>query len=1021
MTKSIPIFLIISFCSLSLFAQKNYFQQHVSYDIEVKLDDKNHILRGYEKINYTNNSPDTLRYLFFHLWPNAYKNDKTAFTEHLVENGKTDFYLSPIDQKGFIDSLQFTVNDENVQVSEYDNHQDVIVIELNKPLLPAQQITINTPFRVVIPEVFSRLGHNEQNYQISQWYPKPAVYDHKGWHPIPYLDQGEFYSEFGSFNVRITLPANYVVAATGVLQNPKELLFKNTRMLANDSSLLVTLQKEIPSSDSQKTLVYTQDQIHDFAWFASKYFMVETDTATLASGHKVEINSYYLPTNHKYYESSTTYTKKTIEQLSQMVGEYPYAHASVVDGKLLAGGGMEYPMVTVIGSVSSKNLLKTVIIHEVGHNWFYGILGSNERNHPWLDEGINSFYENILDKKINLPDDKDTTPNRTRQIGINFSSEKMGNLTYLFTAAIRRDQAVENKAPDFSAINYGGMVYSKAAMMMAYLQQYLGESLFDSIMQTYFSQWKFKHPYPEDFQKIVTSHTQKNLDWFFDQAINSATKIDFKLGKIIRQNQTYQVYAHSKTDFKGPIPIQAYQHDSLIYTAWIEYPYSTPAIFNHADSIHKITVDGQNMLPELKINNNHWSRNGLWHRSKPRIRPGSALGLSSHQDVYLLPALGYNYYDGFMLGTAFHSIQIPNRKFQFALTPLYSFATRHLVGSGSMAYTIYPQHFLQRITFSVSHKSHHFDESSLNISKPLFLRYHASNAAIDVLFKKKYERHTASNGLLLQVRRVQNQAFIYNRDTNNLFYPAIVNRSPLLYASADFTHKNTRTFHPYTLEARAEMTEYFVKLSTTGNLRIDYYPSWLKQKRKSVFIRAFAGKFIDISPANTMPFRSAFFSATHTAGNDFLFRDLYMARSEQQGLLSQQIANREGNMKIRTSQYANPIGLSDNWLASLNFLIDLPASIPIRTQLFADVATFSKAASLNPSGQKLLYDAGIKCSFFANAISIYLPFAMSKDFKDYSQTIYTSNRMLRNMSFSLKLTELPLFHTQEVALDVLKF
>jgi hypothetical protein len=217
---------------------------------------------------------------------------------------------------------------------------------------------------------------------------------------MPYLDQGEFYSEFGNFTVNITLPANYVVAATGDLQNESEKKFIESRMLQNVPDAINQL-RDNPVSDTQyKTITYQQKNVHDFAWFASKQFLVEKSIATLPSNKKTDCWSFFSPKEHSIYDSSSRITAKTIEYLSTHVGEYPYQQASIVAGHLLAGGGMEYPNVTVIGNVESKSILQTVIVHEVGHNWFYGLLGSNERAYPWMDEGINTFYEGLIEQSI---------------------------------------------------------------------------------------------------------------------------------------------------------------------------------------------------------------------------------------------------------------------------------------------------------------------------------------------------------------------------------------------------------------------------------------------------------------------------------------------------------------------------------------------------------------------------------------------------------------------------------------------
>jgi hypothetical protein len=196
------IFLMVALC---LGDHSDYFQQHVAYDIEVTLDDSAHTLSAYEKIIYTNNSPDTLDFIWFHLWPNAYKNTETAFAKQKERFLSTSFIFSDEKERGYIDSLEFKVDGTFVEIEPHPEWIDVTKVMLPRPLIPNGEIVIETPFFVKIPKVFSRLGHIGKHYEITQWYPKPAVYDYTGWHEMPYLNMGEFYSEFGSFDVKITL------------------------------------------------------------------------------------------------------------------------------------------------------------------------------------------------------------------------------------------------------------------------------------------------------------------------------------------------------------------------------------------------------------------------------------------------------------------------------------------------------------------------------------------------------------------------------------------------------------------------------------------------------------------------------------------------------------------------------------------------------------------------------------------------------------------------------------------------
>lgn len=500
--------LLVSAQCLWLTAFSQYWQQQVNYTIDVSLNDKEHTLDGFAKIGYTNNSPDTLKFIWFHLWPNAYKNDKTAFTDQMLENGSTKFYFSLKDDKGYINKLDFKVNNITASLEDHPQHIDIVKLVLPSPLPPGQKINITTPFHVKLPYNFSRGGHDGQSYQATQWYPKPAVYDKQGWHPMTYFDQGEFYSEFGSFDVSITLPKNYVVAATGMLQNAGEKEWLRSRSgftwepakqkEKNTAGQVKTTYQLYPESEKEtKTLQYKQDNIHDFAWFADKRFIVNYDTCRLASGRVIDVYSYYTPKHKEVWAGSTAYSKRAVRYYSELVGEYPYPVVQAVQGPESFGGGMEYPTITVISPVNNTEALDKVLTHEIGHNWFYGILASNERKHPWMDEGMNSYYE----AKYGV-----------HHYGV---KPKMEQLIFETQAVEKLDQPVETNAENFSAINYGLVAYYKTAEWMRYLEQQLGADTFNLAMQEYFRRWQFRHPQPEDFKKTIEDVSGRNLDHVF--------------------------------------------------------------------------------------------------------------------------------------------------------------------------------------------------------------------------------------------------------------------------------------------------------------------------------------------------------------------------------------------------------------------------------------------------------------------------------------------------------------------------
>ena len=489
-------------------ASSQYWQQEVNYRIDVSLNDTAHMLTGFERLEYINHSPDTLRFIWFHLWPNAYKNDRTAFSDQLLENGNTKFYFSGKEDKGYINQLDFKVDGVTALTEDHPQHIDIIKLLLPKPLLPGAKIQVSTAFHVKLPYNFSRGGHDGQSYQVTQWYPKPAVYDARGWHPITYLDQGEFYSEYGSFDVSITVPANYVVAATGELQDEAEKKWlKESRpsfewtplrkkQLVN-GQLKWNTEAFPPSDKSTKTLRFKQEQVHDFAWFADKRFIMNTDTCRLNSGKVIQVFAFYTPAYKETWRNAVLLAKRAVRSYSGWVGEYPYNTVKVVQGPESFGGGMEYPTITVLSPTNNVKDLDLTIAHEVGHNWFYGILGSNERDFPWMDEGINSYYEHRYLKQY---------------YQVEPVKERLNLETMM---AIKKDQPITTGSEKFSAKNYDLVAYYKTAAWLRELEADLTTAAFDKAMQAYFDQWKFRHPQPADFQTIMQKNAGKDLGTTF--------------------------------------------------------------------------------------------------------------------------------------------------------------------------------------------------------------------------------------------------------------------------------------------------------------------------------------------------------------------------------------------------------------------------------------------------------------------------------------------------------------------------
>lgn len=971
-------------------AQTGYWQQRVDNDIAVTLDDKAHMLRGNINITYQNNSPDTLRFIYFHLYPNAYSTDRSAFEKQAVENGNTRHYFSDEESRGFIDSLKFIVTNETNRAAPAGvvatKDIDIVRLILPEPLIPGGKISMATPFRVKIPLVFSRMGHAGQSYQISQWFPKPAVYDARGWHAMPYLGQGEFYSEYGSYHVAVTLPENYIVMGTGNILEERE-----NAWIDSLSRLPVPPVKPLGAASSRrdtttvisaatfKTVTFEEENVHDFAWFADKKWLVRKDTVLVPGSGKI-ITAYtcYSPRHQKGWAGSLESVKTAVRGYSNAVGPYPYNTVKAVEGALSAGGGMEYPTLTVIAENNNDKMVNTAIVHEVGHNWFYGMLGSNERSYPWMDESINSFYEHRF-----APEPATTIPGLHKDE--NF-------LLYAAVAATNNLVPADTAAVVMPELNYGSDIYGKAAYLFGWLEAYMGKDHYEAAMKEYFSTWQYKHPQPEDFRVIFRKHTSGNLDWFFEQAMHSSKPVDFAIGRVKNENGI-AITVHNRSGLKAPAQVIVYPakgKDSV--SLWTE-PFTGSVTIRDTLTEDYTRVKIADAIPDYNIRNNE-------NRAPLAFRPLLGFNMDPKTKVWASPAIGYNVYDGFMAGILWHNLSVPQHKFQFALAPMYAFGSGTFAGTGIAGYTFsFDEGWLHDIQLNVGGKTFSRDKATMNGGDHLYGRF--VKVAPELIFniRKPEWRSAVKRSLSLKGYWIREDLFVYNMDpVDSLYYPSKGGYEDHFYGRIRYEHRNERTFNPFSYTLEGQAGKQFAKLSLEANLRIDYF-----KKNKALYIRGYAGKFFNLAGNDFDAYRYRI-ANTYSGPNDYLYDETYGGRNEQTGSWSSQVSMKEGGFKVNTLQYASQLGLSDDWLFALNIKSDIPFwNLPVR--LFADVATFSNAKQQNPSGAAVLYEAGVEL-YLGEYLSVYFPLVMSKDFTEYTKSVYPEKRFLKTISFSLNIGEI---------------
>lgn len=966
------------------FSQKAYFQQQVNYNIDVTLDDSLQILNGQIEINYINRSPDTLTFIYFHLWPNAYSTEETAYGKQNSTFFNSKFYFSTQEQKGYIRNLNFIV-DSIAAIFKYDDkNPDIGQLLLPQPLLPGDSVLINTPFTVKIPYAFSRMGHVNESYYITQWYPKPAVYDCKGWHVMPYLDLGEFYSEFGNFDVRITLPESYYVASTGVLLTESEINRIEKRVEETKSGLNIDSLAKI-ETNQRKTIHYYQENIHDFAWFADKSYLIDKSYVKLPSTENFVITyTYYHQKSKKQWSKAIDYVNNAIWFYSDQIGYYPYQHCTAVEGLPGVGGGMEYPMITLIGPGGDDKTIERTIIHEVAHNWFYGILAFNEREHSWLDEGFTSFYENeymkwrypysnFLSSLTDLSSDK--TPNI---FGMkNLPAHYMQYLAVQYLQSRNIDQSMSLPSELMNPINYYILSYYKPVLMINQFKELIGHYTFKELMNDFFNDWKFKHPYPEDVKNSFESETNKDLSWFFDKTINDNKITDYKI-KSVKKNKEDKtkcmIVIKNKTNVESPVSISVIdKHKNLISETWFD-GFSDKKAFtlNIPDSAYSIKLNNAFKTTELNLMDNGSRISGVFKKvTFPKRHFLYNFSNPAYAPVFYTPVIGWNMYNRWMIGLAVYSDPVILRNFDYVINPFYSAFTNSLVGSADIGYIFRPRNTLfSTIRFGVSAKQYDYayttvEKNWTKIAPEMNIDFKPSNG------KNYHQQIRLRTVFVNQGVYIINPVYDFTGSPNGS-YQTIHNMD---YWVANITHSIHRyhKINPWNSEIDIQYNDDFLK--TSVNFSGEHY----YRKKSTIDYRFFAGKMFE-KRNRFIPnplFRADGISSSYIGGTDYMFDEVLLGRSEFDGLLSHQMIIHDGGFKMAT-----PLGMSKGMIAA-NVSAAIP-KIPI-IRVFLDVATFENAKLILQNNAVFIYEAGFEFQFIKNTFEVFVPILISKDLKRVSE------------------------------------
>ena len=501
-------FLLLALCASPLvFGQ--YWQQSVSYSMDIDLDVEAHQYDGTSSVVYTNNSPDTLLKVYFHLYFNAFQPGSMMDVRSLnitdPDRRVTD-RISKLekDEIGYHNIISLSQNNMGLNWSVSGT---VLKAELAVPILPGEQTTFNMAWNTQVPKQIRRSGYGNKEgveFTMTQWYPKLAEYDKNGWHPDQYVGR-EFYGIWGDFDVTIRVHRDYVLGGTGYLQNTDAIGFGYGGF-----------EKVRVKNNQKRVWRFKADRVHDFAFAADPDFV--HDQLQIENG----------PLVHLFYDPATAnvknwkklqegYLQDYFDFMRSNFGKYPYRQFSIIQG---GDGGMEYPMCTMIlGGGADFEGFTGLFVHEATHNWYYGVIGTNEALYPWMDEGFTTYAEeecmNVLfDRKLDNP-----------HLGAYRS------YMYIDTAGLREPLSTPADHFDYNMV-YGVNSYSAGSLFLNQLEYIVGPFAFDTGMKRYWSAWQFKHPTPEDFIRIMERVSDLELDWYLSYYVDQVKSVDYAITSV---------------------------------------------------------------------------------------------------------------------------------------------------------------------------------------------------------------------------------------------------------------------------------------------------------------------------------------------------------------------------------------------------------------------------------------------------------------------------------------------------------
>jgi hypothetical protein len=890
---------LLFFCLTTLFVTRICAQTN-SIKINAVLDEKNDVLKIQQEIIYYNNSKESLKEIYLHNWANSFKDKNTPLTKRLIGDYNKSLYFAKDNERGFSKILNLSVDFESIQFKTEEGAEDILKIELKKVLEPLDSVLIKASYTVKIPSSkFTNYGKTTNGYHLRYWYLTPAVFTNE-WQIISNLNTDDLFIDPTNYNINIKIPTDHFLRSN-LIQKKESFIYNLSGN--NKTDVVLSINK------TNNYTTYKTDKIDVITDISPKGINKKL-TTDLLNRELFFIEKYLGPyTHNELFVDEISQNKNPIYGLNQLP-KFLSPFSDVFDRDI-----------TYFKAIVRKYLENTLLL--------------NRRTDYWLIDGIQTYL--MMEYVKEFYSDVKLLGTVSKAWGVrNFNFSKLDfndkyPFVYQFGARRFLDQALTTRADSLSNFNRKIANKYKAGLGLQYLKGYLGDSIINQSLKEFFVSNKLKIISSTRFNEIISSKTDKDLEWFFGDYISTNKKIDYTIKKIESNKDSLYINIKNKRNITAPVALYGVKNKEIKFKKWVTGVDSTKTVTIAKGDFDKISLNYEQLYPEYNTLDN-WKNVGKSILNKPiQLKLIKDIEDPYYNQLFYQPELGYNYYDGITLGLKLHNKPIIPRNFIFKLVPSYATKSQSFTGLASVIYNqFFEKSKIQNIIYGLYASNFHY---APDLSYGVFAPY------ISTIFRRKSLRDVGGSSLTVKyvnIHKETAQGTVTNEeDIYNVLNIKYINSKPNIIEGVSY-------------KINADISSNFTKFSTDIRYRK------LTAKNRQLDFRFFGGAFLNNKTTGD------YFSFGLDRPSDYLFEQNYFGRSESSGIFSQQVIINDGGFKsVLPTRFAN------QYMASFNSSIGL----------WKWVEYYNDVAFLKNKGENtyFAYENGIRFNFIHNILEIYFP------------------------------------------------